>query len=233
MDYRHFWLQTKLTKRTLPQAALPSSNERVRARARERERACVRERNCDRALVVCMGGIVSRIGRAMFRGLVRLCCYAPSPKSTLESRGPGPYLRQQRRSSICLDQQQQQQPTRCCKYQIPKCVNDPSSLCFCDLRDETHICTVQGYYMLLLISLMMIGFPPAAVAAVAGIISYVPSKKGIDDSWQWWCRLVEGQQAIIEDCEVHFSTSVVARWRLVLPSLSLSLSALETVIRKP
>ncbi|CAK9868408.1 unnamed protein product [Sphagnum jensenii] len=104
-----------------------------------------------------MGGIVSRIGRAMFRGLVRLCCYAPSPKSTLESRGPGPYLRQQRRSSICLDQQQQQQPTRCCKYQIPKCVNDPSSLCFCDLRDETHICTVQG--------------------------------------------LVEGQQAIIEDCE--------------------------------
>jgi len=153
---------------------------------------------------------VSRIGRAMFRGLVRLCCYAPSPKSTLESRGPGPYLRQQRRSSICLDQQQQQ-PTRCCKYQIPKCVNDPSSLCFCDLRDETHICTVQGYYMLLLISLMMIGFPPAAVAAVAGIISYVPSKKGIDDSWQWWCRLVEGQQAIIEDCEVHFSTSVVAR----------------------
>jgi hypothetical protein len=45
--------------------------------------------------------------------------------------------------------------------------------------------------------------------------------------------LVEGQQAIIEDCEVHFSTSVVARWRLVLPSLSLSLSALETVIRKP
>lgn len=67
------------------------------------------------------------------------------------------------------------------------------------------------YYMLLLISLMMIGFPPPAVAAAAGIISYVPSKKGIDDSWQWWCRLVEGQQAIIEDCEVHFSTSVVAR----------------------
>ncbi len=174
-----------------------------RARARGRESACVREWNCDRALVVCMGGIVSRIGRAMFRGLVRLCCYAPSPKSTLGSRGPGPYLRQQRRSSIRLDQQQQ--PTRCCKYQIPKCVNDPSSLCFCDLRDETHICTIEGYYMLLLISLMMIGFPPAAVAAVAGIISYVPSKKGIDDSWQWWCRLVEGQQAIIEDCEVHFS----------------------------
>jgi hypothetical protein len=58
-------------------------------------------------------------------------------------------LRQQRRSSIRLDQQQQQQqqPTGCCKYQIPKCVNDPSSLCFCDLRDETHICTVQGYLL--------------------------------------------------------------------------------------
>lgn len=191
------------------------AKEELRSLACERgiATACVRERNCDRALVLCMGGIVSRIGRAMFRGLVRLCCYAPSPKSTLGSRGPGPYLRQQRRSSIRLDQQQQQQqPTRCCNYQIPKCVNDPSSLCFCDLRDETHICTVQGYYMLLMmISLMIIGFPPAAVAAVAGIISYVPSKKGIDDSWQWWCRLVEGQQAIIEDCEVQFSTSVVAR----------------------
>lgn len=212
---------------------------------------------------------VSEATAAMFRGLLRVCCYAPSPTQ------PG--------GSILAPRMRRR------RFKNVKLANNPEGLCFCRIQNETHIrtagydpshaptsCCLSGSMCVTLwpkqasfrwtsssdLFLVGVKFPSYLMCLYVTISSHCNIKQVSVGSlkmytqvlffhlspvfhasnstfWKAWancflmscileswmtysvfvsdwedvCRVLEGQQGIIDECKVHLRSFLLLRWR--------------------